>query len=91
MGVQQRRGPAGGEPGRLPGPENASPPPYQRGHNVVRRPGAEAVRPGVGALLRRPRPPPVPQEINGSPHFSSQGFQEVQVHPHVRYCRQKQE
>lgn len=95
MGIQERGGEIGGEPGCGGGrptweEKGAGSHGEQWGDNVVRGAGAEAILAGVGALLRWPRPSSVPQALHRTPHLPPQGFQQVQVHAHVRHRRQEQ-
>lgn len=61
----------------------------QRCHWLVCSPWAQALGARVGEVLRRPGPPSVPQTIHATPHLPPEGFQQVQVHAHVRYRREK--
>jgi hypothetical protein len=98
LGVQERGCPPSRKPGRgiigwkpagreLPWPEGAGSHFQQRSCYVVLRARAEAAIAWVGEILRRPGPPPVPQTGHRPPHLPPQGFQQVQVHAHVRHRR----
>jgi hypothetical protein len=96
VGVQERRGPPGGERCRVGGrrwrgaeAEGAGAHAERAGGAVVRAAGVGAAGAGVGALLRRPVAVPVPQARSARPPLPPCRLQQVLLRPHVRHRRQE--
>lgn len=94
LGVQERGGASGGEPGERTdvdgAAEGAAAHAERAGGVVVRDAGGEADGAGVGAILRGPGVVPVPQARLPRPHLPPQGLQPLLLRPHVRRRHQEQ-
>jgi hypothetical protein len=97
VGVQERRGPAGGERCGVGGrrrrrgaeAEGAGAHAERAGGALVRAAGVGAAGARVGALLRRPVAVPVPQARRARPHLPPCRLQQVLLRPHVRHRGQE--